>query len=145
MNPVKSELSLVIPFTHLKAVVLCLGCRHFHVIFNSNISVLQAFIDFVPCYFLKLADSPQIFTVPLPQHVVEGNGVSLFCSATGNPQPNITWTKQGSNIVLSSSETLILTNLMRGDSGAVYMCKVQNILGSQEVNATITVLCEYTL
>ena len=95
--------------------------------------------------FLFLVDPPEIATAPLSQQIVEGNVVTLFCNATGNPQPNITWTKRGNNIVLSSSETLILTNLTKGDNEAVYKCKVQNNLGSDEATAVITVLCEYSV
>ena len=69
----------------------------------------------------------------------------MFCNGTGNPQPNITWTKQGNDSVLSTSETLNLTNLMRDVNGAVYKCKVQNYLGSVEDTAMITVLCEHLL
>ena len=94
---------------------------------------------------LKLIDPVEIDSAPSSQHAVEGNGVTLFCNATGNPTPSIAWTKQGRNTVLSSSETLTLTNLMRGDNGTVYRCKVQNILGSDEANATITVLCKYSV
>lgn len=67
----------------------------------------------------------------------------MFCNATGNPQPNITWTKEGSGTVLSTTETLSLTNLMEGNNGALYKCKVENYLGSKEVTAMIIVLCEY--
>ena len=83
-----------------------------------------------------------IATAPSAQQVTEGNGATLFCNATANPPPSTAWTKQGSNTVLSSSETLSLTNLMRGDNGAVYKCKVENNLGSAEAYATIIVLCK---
>jgi len=86
---------------------------------------------------------PEIDPARSSQQVVEGSGVTLSCNATGNPPPSINWTKQGNSTVLSSSETLTLTNLMRGDDGAVYKCKVKNNLGSAEATATITVLCEY--
>ena len=89
------------------------------------------------------ADPPEIVSAPSPQPVVAGDGVVLFCNATGSPQPKITWTKEGSSTVLSTSETLPLTNLRSGDNGAVYLCKVENILNSREANYTITVLCEY--
>jgi len=83
---------------------------------------------------------PEIFLTPPAQQVVEGSGATLFCNATGNPPPSIAWTKQGSDTVLSSSETLPLTNLTRRDNGAVYKCKVKNNIGSAESNATVTVL-----
>ena len=92
---------------------------------------------------LPYIDAPEIVSAPSPQQVVEGNGVILFCNATGYPPPTIAWTKQGSNTVLSTSETLQLTNLMSGDNGALYICKVENIIGSREANSAITVLCEY--
>ena len=103
------------------------------------------FLTFLCNIFIwfSLIDAPEIVSVPSPQQVGEGNGVILFCNASGNPPPTIAWTKQGRNTVLSTSETLHLTNLMSGDNGAVYICKVENIVGSIEANSTITVLCKY--
>ena len=71
--------------------------------------------------------------------------MNLFCNASGNPQPDITWTKEGERSVLSTSETLELTNLRSKDNGQVYICKLNNSLGFDEANATITVLCEYIM
>ena len=88
------------------------------------------------------ADPPRIDYRPSAQQVVEGNGVILFCNATGNPQPNITWTKHGNSSILSSSEAVRLTRLTSEDNGAMYKCKVENNLGSAEANATVTVLCK---
>ena len=79
------------------------------------------------------------------QQVVEGDEVILFCNATGNPPPSIAWTKQGSKRLLSTSKTLHLTSLTRGDDGVIYKCKVENNIGSEEATATISVLCEYCL
>ena len=88
---------------------------------------------------------PEIDTAPSGKDVVEGNSLKLFCNATGNPQPNITWTKLGESSVLSTSETFELTNLSTKDNEQVFFCKVDNSLGFDEANATITVLCEYTV
>ena len=71
--------------------------------------------------------------------------MNLFCNASGNPQPDITWTIEGERSVQSTSETLKLTNLSSKDNGQVYICKVNNSLGFDEANATITVLCEYSV
>ena len=103
-------------------------------------------VSYLRHYFaLFFVDPPKLTVKPLSQQVVEGNEVTLFCNSTGNPPPSTAWTKQRNNTVLSSSETLLLTNLMRGDNGEVYNCKVQNILGSDETTATISVLCEYSV
>ena len=91
-------------------------------------------------FWLFFVDPPMLTVKPLSQKVVEGSGVTLFCNATGNPEPSIAWTKQGNNTVLSSSETLTLTNLLREDNAAVYKCEVQNSFASDEAIATITVL-----
>ena len=96
-------------------------------------------------FFCFFAVPPEIVTAPSDKYVVEGNSLNLFCNATGSPQPHITWTTEGESSVLSSSETLELTNLRSKDSGQVYICKVNNSLGFAEANATITVHCEYAV
>ena len=88
---------------------------------------------------------PEINYVTPDHDVVEGSGIFLFCNATGNPQPNITWTKQGNKSILSTSKILNLTKLMREDDGSVYTCTVRNEVGSVKASTTITVLCEFSL
>lgn len=85
----------------------------------------------------------EIVSAPSDEKTVEGSILKLHCNGTGNPKPNITWTKEGKSSVLSTSETLELTNLNSEDNGVVYTCKVSNSLGFDEANATITVFCEY--
>ncbi|XP_015748632.1 PREDICTED: leucine-rich repeats and immunoglobulin-like domains protein 1 [Acropora digitifera] len=75
---------------------------------------------------------------PLSQDIIEGNDVRLLCNASGNPQPKITWTRQGNSDVLSSSETLLLRNLVSEDDGSVYTCRVENYLGLKQASVTIT-------
>jgi len=93
--------------------------------------------------FLSLFTVPPVIdSAPSGYQVIEGSGAILFCNATGNPQPNITWTKQGNNSKLSTSETLNLTKLMREDDGSVYKCTVTNEYGSAEAVTTVTVFCK---
>ena len=96
--------------------------------------MLMMFVSVVP---------PDVDHAPSAYQVVEGNGAILFCNATGNPQPNITWTKQGNSSELSTSETLNLTKLMREDNGAVYQCAATNYIGTAQVTTKVTVWCEY--
>ena len=131
---------------HLESVVeepLCGGATaNSNFFFNFFFSLIHAQCSVFFLIVFKLIGPAEIASAPTSQQAVEGNGATLFCNATCNPQPNITWTKQGNNSVLSSSETLTLTNLRRGDNGTGYICKVQNSLGSDEATTTITVLCE---
>ena len=83
------------------------------VIFCSHNHGVACFISTVP---------PDIDHAPSAYQVVEGSGLILFCNATGNPKPNITWTKQGNNSELSTSETLTLSKLTREDDGSVFEC-----------------------
>ena len=92
-------------------------------------------------FYIK--DAPEMLVAPSSTTVIEGNNVGLFCNATGNPQPNITWIKAGYNISLSSSETLRLENLTRMDDALGYKCKFMNYLGFVEASAVVTVHCKY--
>ena len=100
------------------------------VIFCSHNHGVACFISTVP---------PDIDHAPSAYQVVEGSGLILFCNATGNPKPNITWTKQGNNSELSTSETLTLSKLTREDDGSVFECTAQNYITSVKAMAVLTV------
>ena len=68
---------------------------------------------------------------------VEGNSVTLYCNATGNPAPNITWTKDGSWTVLSQGEGFTINNITRQQAGN-YSCTAWNGIGNKH-NSTFAV------
>jgi len=68
---------------------------------------------------------------------VEGSSITLYCNATGNPTPKITWTKHGNNTVLNAGESFTVNNITRQQAGD-YTCIAKNGIGSED-NATITV------
>ena len=86
---------------------------------------------------------PDIDHAPSAYQVVEGSGLILFCNATGNPKPNITWTKQGNNSELSTSERLTIITVLREDDQSVYKCVAANSLGLTQVTPKVTVLCKF--
>ena len=104
------------------------------VIFCSHNHGVACFISAVP---------PDIDHAPSAYQVVEGSGLILFCNATGNPKPNITWTKQGNNSELSTSERLTITNVLREDDQSVYKYIAANSLGLAQVTPKVTVLCKF--
>ncbi|KAL9964707.1 hypothetical protein ACROYT_G028383 [Oculina patagonica] len=74
------------------------------------------------------------------QPVNESGDLELFCNATGNPPPNITWSKAADpSVQLSVDEVLKVKNISKTDSG-VYQCRVSNGIGSvvlASVNVTV--------
>ena len=63
----------------------------------------------------------------------EKQNITIVCTATGQPQPSITWSKsvgsvpKGRNKVINGALTIY--NVTKKDRG-IYICKAENILGS---------------
>ena len=95
-------------------------------------------------------DKPEIATHPQNITTREGQNVTLYCNATGNPVPTISWYKNGypinnsfSTILSPSHEQLTIRNVNRIDSGDDYTCQAKNIVGTDTSNAsTINVQCK---
>ena len=75
---------------------------------------------------LVVVSLPQ-FTVKSPAKIVEsiGANITLNCSATGDPQPIISWKRQGSQLPVGRSQqidgTLVIRDVQREDVGN-YIC-----------------------
>ena len=101
---------------------------------------------------LSVADQPKIKVHPKAETTTEGNNLILFCNATGNPVPTVSWTKDGSPISSNSrislsddNKQLTITNVNRTDSGE-YRCVASNSLGNDTSSAaTVDVLCKYSM
>ena len=74
----------------------------------------------------------------------EGGKMILFCNATGNPVPTISWTINGFSLDSSNSsrmnlsyegKQITITNVNRTDS-AVYRCVAKNSLGNVTSHGT---------
>ena len=83
-----------------------------------------------------------------------GGNVTFNCTATGLPQPNITWYKDGQEVtegvessqgLQSTASTLTLVNVDQDDSG-VYWCNATNELfvrlESMSPTGNLSVFCE---
>ncbi|KAL5233391.1 hypothetical protein ACI65C_000801 [Semiaphis heraclei] len=86
--------------------------------------------------FLDIVVPPDILDYPTStdMNVREGSNVSLRCAASGSPAPNITWRKEGSELIrLEHSQqvhsvegpVLNLTRISRSHMGA-YLCIASN-------------------
>ena len=79
--------------------------------------------------------------------VNEGQTAFLKCKADGHPPPRVTWSKINSSFpvgrhVVESSGTLILKNVKSEDDG-VYSCRAENLLGSVNASAKLTVQFDF--
>ena len=78
--------------------------------------------------------------------------MTLSCNASGNPVPEISWTRDGSLVSSgdqrisfdAGNRQLTITNVSRADSGE-YRCVADNSEGNDTSNATtLDVQCKYT-
>ena len=88
------------------------------------------------------SDPSSIDAIPANQTILEGSNITLHCNSTGNPTPNITWTKDGNLTVLYQGETYNIVNIQRQAAGD-YTCTAWNGVGEQKnATATVTVHCK---
>ena len=88
------------------------------------------------------SDPALIESAPVDQVVLEKDNVTLHCNATGNPTPNITWTKDNSSSVLYQGDIYSIVNITR-DTAGNYTCTAWNGVGEQKkASAEVTVHCE---
>ena len=103
--------------------------------------------------FLHFVDKPVFTSHPRNRRVKEGDSVSLFCNAIGNPQPLFFWTIDGFNFnktvyrrvrLSSDGRQLRVTNVSRTDSDYEFRCEANNSVGMVTSNAArLYVQCEY--
>jgi len=94
----------------------------------------------------KSISSPAVVVSPVTLTVNEG-GTALFqCSASGNPESALTWSKLNSQSQITQSAvsggTLELKKVTGSDSG-VYQCSATNILGNSQEVVRLTVNGEF--
>ena len=116
---------------------------------NSYNSKLIFIIIFFLVILYLSTDKPEIATHPHNIRTREGQNVTIYCNATGNPVRTISWYKNeypisnGFRIILSPGyEQLTIRNVNRIDSGN-YTCRGNNSVGADTSDAsTINVQCK---
>ena len=87
-------------------------------------------------------DPSLIDSAPISQVVLEGNNLTLRCSASGNLTPNITWTKDKSSSVLHQGDTCSIVDIDRNAAGN-YTCTAWNGVGEpKKAIAAVSVHCK---
>ena len=87
---------------------------------------------------------PKVTISPASQLTVnETNTAALFCSATGNPAPQLSWVRVDgslpSNRLKATSGGLIQIDDVRLEDAGKYKCMARNILGEDENDANLVV------
>ena len=76
--------------------------------------------------------------------VVEGGNVSFYCSASGVPDPNVTWSGDVNKVIIG--RWLNITNISRPadkrNNHLIYRCYANNTCGEALRVASIEVLCK---
>ena len=92
--------------------------------------------------------SPTVVVSPETLTVNESGSASIQCSASGNPEPAVMWSKLNnhSEIIQSAASggKLQLKKVTGNDSG-VYQCSATNILGKSRAVAQLVVNGKYIL
>ena len=72
----------------------------------------------------------------------EKQNVTITCTASGQPQPRITWSKSFGSLPKDRAEvfngTLTIYNVAKTDGGT-YLCNTKNIIGSKTVTALVVI------
>ena len=75
-----------------------------------------------------------------------GQNLTLMCNASGDPRPNITWTREGTTqanqLVNATGYRLYLVNVQRGHVGS-YRCTASNGYGTASSLSLVNVRCKY--
>ena len=84
-------------------------------------------------------ESPSIHSIfPAHQLVNETDTFEIFCNATGNPPPVVTWTKIGDNIkVYPTGNSLRVQDAKKSDFGT-FQCTAESVRG-EKISSVATV------
>lgn len=92
-----------------------------------------------------LTVAPLIMAVETTVMAVTGMETTLRCTATGDPVPLQTWTRNGAAIadsrfrVMADGSTLMISDVREEDQGE-YQCHASNLVGSNSATVSLNVI-----
>eukprot|EP00094_Tigriopus_californicus_P008856 TCALIF_08537-PA protein Name:"Similar to Hmcn2 Hemicentin-2 (Mus musculus)" AED:0.16 eAED:0.19 QI:0/-1/0/1/-1/1/1/0/1771 len=94
-----------------------------------------------------LGEAPLFISTEKDVRGLEDSNATIACQANGLPIPNITWTKDGKNILGPSAERFVMSTLgdlsirsVRLEDQGTYVCQARNIYGSIETLSELQVI-----
>ena len=100
------------------------------------ICVLKVLVQYLILY---LSTVPSNIDAIQYQNVTEGDNLTLTCTASGMPQPKVSWIKPGGQ--RHNGHMLEVTHINRTQDGK-YICEAINECGNATETATIAVQCK---
>ena len=94
-------------------------------------------------FFFYLSEKPAVKKLPEKSILSVGELVLLTCEVTGDPEPSVTWSKNGNSSIpraqfKNDGRILIIKDVLPGDRG-VYECKASNKFGESHTSTTLIV------
>ncbi|XP_051573256.1 intercellular adhesion molecule 5 isoform X2 [Myxocyprinus asiaticus] len=92
-------------------------------------------------FIIDILYAPMFDTKPATFTVVEDSNITLECSSTGNPEPEMWWSFNNKNISTERRHRHITLNIQKATftSAGVYKCSATNEFGRQEKNFIVEI------
>ena len=93
-------------------------------------------------YFHFITEIPVISPSSINGSYIEGSSVNISCTATGKPDPEVSWMRSGQ--IKSSGSKIAYLNfdkIKRTDDG-LYICSANNSAGTKTHEEILVVRCE---
>lgn len=99
---------------------------------GNSIKIIEAIFVIQYTHFIApvLTSVPSIVEPPQPTTTSLNSMIFLTCNATGNPQPSITWSKNGVELAGRNGPRLEFSSVSPTDRG-LYQCQATNSEGTQ--------------
>jgi len=110
---------------------------------SIQLSLYCGYVRKIKTFVLKLLEKPAVKKLPEKSILPVGELVLLTCEVTGDPEPSVTWTKNGNSSIpraqfKNGGRILVIKDVLPVDSG-VYQCKASNKFGESRTSTAVIV------